>query len=104
MSEQITHQPEQQRYVITVDGVEAGFAAYQDAGGSRDFDHTVVDSAFGGQGLAGKVVEHALSDTAAGGLGIIPTCSYVHKYVIKHPQHLAHVPADVRTRLDLPNP
>ncbi|WP_024793482.1 GNAT family N-acetyltransferase [Tomitella biformata] len=104
MSEQISHQPEQHRYVITVDGTEAGFAAYQDAGANRDFDHTVIDGAFGGQGLAGKVVEFALSDSAANGLGIIPTCSYVHKFVIKNPQHLAHVPADVRTRLALPNP
>lgn len=104
MTEQITHQPEQHRYVIAVDGAEAGFAAYQDAGANRDFDHTVIDSAFGGQGLAGKVVEHALSDTEASGLGIIPTCSYVHKYVIKNSAHLAHVPADVRARLDLPNP
>ena len=102
MSEQITHQPDQHRYVIAVDGAEAGFAAYQDAGANREFDHTVIDAAFGGQGLAGKVVEFALADTAAVGLGIIPTCSYVHKYVIKHPEHLAHVPADVRARLDLP--
>lgn len=101
MTEQITHQPEQHRYVIVVDDVEAGFAAYTEADGNRDFDHTVIDPAFGGQGLAGKVVEFGLLDTAASGLGIIPGCSYVHNYVVKHPEHLAHVPADVRTRLGI---
>lgn len=101
MSEQITHQPEQHRYVIAVDGAEAGFAAYTEADGNRDFDHTVVDPAFGGRGLAGKVVEFALVDTVANGLGIIPGCSYVHNYVIKHPEHLEHVPAAVRAQLGL---
>ena len=104
MSEQITHQPDQKRYIITVDGTQAGFASYEEDGGNRDFDHTVVDKEFGGKGLAGKVVEFALADTEASGLGIIPTCSFVHKFVIKNPQHLPHVPADVRTRLELPNP
>lgn len=104
MSEQITHQPDQNRYAITVDGVEAGFAAYKETGANRDFDHTVIDSEFGGKGLAGKVVEFALSDAEANGFGVIPTCSFVHKFVIKNPQHLAHVPAEVRTRMDLPSP
>ena len=49
----ITH--DNNRYRITVDGAEAGFADYRDSGDRRDFHHTEIDKAFGGQGLAGKL-------------------------------------------------
>lgn len=104
MSERITHNTAQHRFEIFVDDELAGFAAYRPGEGVREFDHTEVGGEFGGRGLAGKVVAAALSDTEEAGLAIIPACSYVHKYVVKHPEHLAHVPAATRTAMDLPEP
>lgn len=103
-TEVIEYHPEENRYTISVDGEQAGFAAYTDTDAGRDFDHTVIDKAFGGRGLAGKVVGKALADTVADGKAIIPSCSFVHRYVTKNPEYLAHVPAQTRAAMDLPDP
>ena len=61
----VTHHDRQ--YQITVDGEQAGFADYIEAGEQRIFHHTVIDKAFGGRGLAGTLVGAALDDTRAAG-------------------------------------
>ncbi|SJN10022.1 hypothetical protein FM113_08005 [Leucobacter sp. 7(1)] len=89
MSEQIhvTHEPEQSRFAITVDGELAGFAEYRSrAGGTkRDFMHTEVDPNFGGRGLGGTLVSAALESTRAAGLTIIPRCPFVAAWLRRHP-------------------
>lgn len=90
MSEQnytIEHKAEHHRYVIEVDGEEAGFANYHESGDVRDFNHTVVDPAFRGQGLSGKLVKAALDDTRDAGKSIIPSCSAVQHFVEKNPEY-----------------
>ena len=81
----IEHKEADKRYVLTVDGEEAGFADYRDADATtRDFNHTVIDPKFRGQGLSGKLVKAALDDTRAAGKKIIPTCSAVDHFVEKN--------------------
>ncbi|MEU6698520.1 GNAT family N-acetyltransferase [Pseudonocardia sp. NPDC046786] len=80
----VANEPEQHRYVITVDGVRAGFAAYVEDGGRRIFHHTEIDDAFGGRGLAGTLVRAALTDTRAAGKRIVPMCPYVRRWVGSH--------------------
>ena len=81
----IEHDAAAKRYVITVDGEQAGFADYRDADDTtRDFNHTVIDPKFRGQGLSGKLVKEALDDTSAAGKKIIPTCSAVEHFVEKN--------------------
>ncbi|MEU8591024.1 GNAT family N-acetyltransferase [Streptomyces sp. NPDC048664] len=72
------------RYEILVDGERAGLAAYRDRGAQRVFHHTVVFDAFAGRGLAGRLVQQALTDTREAGLRIVPVCPYVAKYLVKH--------------------
>lgn len=89
---EVTHQQDQHRFVITVDGEEAGFAEYapaKDAHGNdiRDFNHTVVDSAFRGQGLSKPLIAHALDMTRAEGTQIRATCSAVEGFVEKNPDY-----------------
>ncbi len=103
-TEVIEHVAAQNRFTITVDGTQAGFAAYRDTELGRAFDHTEVDPAFGGRGLAGKVVAVALDEAVEAGRPIIPSCSYVAKYVTKHPEYLAHVPERTRAAMNLPDP
>ena len=81
----IEHDEAAKRYVITVDGEQAGFADYRDADdATRDFNHTVIDPKFRGQGLSGKLVKEALDDTRTVGKKIIPTCSAVEHFVEKN--------------------
>lgn len=75
------------KYEISVDGTVAGFADYTDHGTVRELPHTVVDKAFGGRGLAGKLVGFALDDIRAASLQVRPTCSYVDAYIDKHPEY-----------------
>ncbi|MFE1442601.1 GNAT family N-acetyltransferase [Streptomyces sp. NPDC058739] len=72
------------RYEIHVDGVRAGLTAYRDRDGRRVFFHTEVDDAFAGQGLAGRLVEEALTDVRSRGMRIVPVCPYVAKFLKKH--------------------
>ncbi|PRQ11332.1 N-acetyltransferase [Corynebacterium sp. 13CS0277] len=83
----IHHEVERHRFVIAVDGQEAGFAAYRDREGVRDFNHTVVDPAFRGRGLSSPLIAAALDATRAQGLRVRPSCSAVAHFVSKHPEY-----------------
>ncbi|MEU6065269.1 MULTISPECIES: GNAT family N-acetyltransferase [Streptomyces] len=72
------------RYEIKVDGERAGLTAYRDRGEQRVFFHTEVDDAYAGQGLAGQLVQQALTDVRALGKRIVPVCPYVAKFLLKH--------------------
>ncbi|WP_029106389.1 GNAT family N-acetyltransferase [Mycobacterium sp. URHD0025] len=81
---EVRNNPEARHYEITVDGEHAGLAAYADSGDQRIFYHTEIDDAFGGRGLAGELVDAALTDARAAGKRIVAVCPYVAKYVQKH--------------------
>ncbi|MCX5084511.1 MULTISPECIES: GNAT family N-acetyltransferase [Streptomyces] len=75
---------ERHRYEILVDGVRAGLTAFRDHGAQRVFFHTEVDEAYAGQGLAGRLVQEALTDVRKSGKRIVPVCPYVAKFLKKH--------------------
>lgn len=83
----VEHKPEQSRFVVYKDGKPGGFASYVERGQSRDFNHTVVDSAFRGQGLSKPLIKHALESSHADGFSIIPTCSAVEGFIAKNPEY-----------------
>lgn len=73
------------RYTISVDGDLAGFTKFVDADDRRRiFYHTEIDERFSGRGLAGTLVAEALAETRSLGLGIVPVCPYVARYVERH--------------------
>ncbi|KAB1502989.1 N-acetyltransferase [Corynebacterium sp. 320] len=78
---------EEARYVIQVDGAEAGYAEFVENGSVRDFNHTVVDSAYQGQGLSKLLIKEALDDTREAGMTIIPTCTAVEGFIAKNPEY-----------------
>ncbi|MDO5732011.1 GNAT family N-acetyltransferase [Corynebacterium sphenisci] len=85
---EIRHEPAAARYVLDVDGAEAGFAAYADDGaGVLDFHHTVVHPGFRGRGLSAPLVRGALDDVRARGLRIRPSCSAVAHFLDKNPAY-----------------
>ena len=80
----IEHKSEHHRYVITVDGEQAGFTNYHEDGDVRDFNHTVIDPAFRGQGLSAPLIQAALDDSRQAGKKIIPSCSAVEHFLNKN--------------------
>lgn len=75
---------------MTVDdsGTLAGREVYRDhetANGIRQrvFVETVVDEAYRGHGLAGKLVQHALDKALDEGYRIVAVCPYVKSWIEK---------------------
>lgn len=84
----VTHDTTAERYLITVDGRDAGYADYIQGDGVRDFHHTVIDPEFRGQGLSKPLIQAALDDTRAAGDKVRPLCSAVAGFIEKHPEYL----------------
>ena len=83
----VTHDTTAERYLITVDGRDAGYADYIQGVGVRDFHHTVIDPEFRGQGLSKPLIQAALDDTRAAGDKVRPLCSAVAGFIEKHPEY-----------------
>lgn len=83
------------RFALSHEDTVIGFADYidrTDAGGTvRTFTHTEVSPAFGGRGLAAKLVGFALESTAAADAKFRTTCSYVARYLDKHHEFDDHL-------------
>ncbi len=84
---QVTHSPQEERYVLKVDGETAGFIDYLDEIEVRVLTHTVVDSEFSGHGYAAQLTRYALDDIRRLGKQARAVCSYVAAYVTKHPEY-----------------
>lgn len=81
----ISNQDERQRYEIAVAGELAGFVDYRAQGGSVALVHTEVLPQFEGRGLATRLAEFALEDVRRRGAKVVPACSYIAKYIERHP-------------------
>ena len=86
-TETITRVDERNRYILTVDGEEAGYIEFDDMGDVIDMPHTVVDERFGGRGYGGLLVKHALDDARERGMKVEPTCPYIDRWIEKHPDY-----------------
>ena len=71
------------RYELVEDG-ETAFAAYEVAGDTITFTHTIVPPAIGGRGIGSRLVAGALSDVREKGMKLVPQCAFVAAYVAKH--------------------
>ena len=101
------HNVDRERFEVLADGHVIGKAAYKayDDGGSpqRIFYHTVINEEFGGQGLAGRLAEVALNETVSEGLGIVPVCPFIKKFLTKHPEYAANATAPTLAHLEYLN-
>lgn len=86
---QVVDNRDESRYEIRVDGDLAGFAEYDEGEGIRDYNHTVTQPEFRGQGLAGIMVHQLLDDALAAGINVQPSCSYVAKVMADEPDKYA---------------
>lgn len=75
------------RYVLTVDGADAGYIEFHDDGTVIDMPHTVVKPEFEGKGYAGKLAKFAMDDAREAGRKVKPTCPYLDSWMTKHPDY-----------------
>ena len=87
MSVDIADNPGASRYEIRVDGEVAGFARYERREGVTAFVHTEIDDRFEGQGLASKLIEHALDDSRRRDVHVEPICPFVRRYIGEHEEY-----------------
>ncbi|WP_404482747.1 GNAT family N-acetyltransferase [Novosphingobium sp. BL-52-GroH] len=73
------------------DSDQIGRLTWTERDGVRYAEHTLVPSAIGGRGVAGRLVEAMVADARENGFRIAPLCSYVDVAFKRHPDW-----ADVR--------
>ncbi|MGP5497267.1 GNAT family N-acetyltransferase [Corynebacterium flavescens] len=87
MNTTIEHEPEKSRFVIAVDGEEAGRAEYFDRGSKRDFHHTVIGEKFRGNGLSSTLITAVLDESRQADKKVIPSCPAVSHFIDKHEEY-----------------
>jgi hypothetical protein len=85
MIENIIHHPDRQCFSIVLEGGSEVVLEYVQSEGAIDFNHTYVPSAARGKGLAEAVVKAGLAFARAEGLRVHASCSYVARYLARHP-------------------
>jgi uncharacterized protein len=84
----VRNNPEAGRYEGWVDGALAGFAEYRVVGGRIIFNHTEVDEAFAGQGVASAIAQWALDDVRERvQLPVVPRCPFIRGWIDRHPPY-----------------
>jgi predicted GNAT family acetyltransferase len=84
----IDHDLASHQFVIHVDGQRA-YLAYMDLGKqTMDFYRTFVPDGLRGRGIAAALAEHALTYAESRGYSVIPSCSYVERYIERRQQKL----------------
>jgi len=76
---------EESRFETEVDGHSA-IIEYSVMPNILSLNHTVVDKALQGKGVAKEMVEKVLLQIEQRGLRVIPRCPFIKKYIKKHPE------------------
>jgi predicted GNAT family acetyltransferase len=77
----IVLEPEHNRSIAYDGEVQVGECDYRDTAEGREIYHTEVDPAYGGKGIAKRLVYKVIESADREGKTIIPTCSYALKVV-----------------------
>ena len=88
MSNSVQHQHDRSRFAINDgEGTELGYLSYVTTADAIVIDHTVVDPAYQGQGLAAVLTDAALTTLGEqSALTIVPQYPYVAAFIRKHPE------------------
>lgn len=89
MEEIITHDLENCRFNVSVDGITA-HVAYTKTDSEFDIRHTIVPEAIGGRRIAGRLVKAAYDYALEQGLTPVATCRYAAVWLERHPEYGGH--------------
>lgn len=78
---------DRQQYEIHLDGVRVGLATYAERDGVTVIPHTETLPAYGGRGLASRLVAFALDDIRSRGGKVDPVCPFVADYLRRNPSY-----------------
>ncbi|RIY02428.1 N-acetyltransferase [Aureimonas flava] len=98
---QIVHEDQGRTGVFAIgEGEDRAELTYAPAGiqDSLIFDHTYVPAHLRGQGIAERLVDHAVAYAREQGKTVVPACSYVRALFDRHPERYAAI----RTEEDKP--
>jgi uncharacterized protein len=86
---EVVHVPDARRYELRLDGRLVGVAAYHHREGSRRiaFTHTEVDPSCTGRGFGSRLAAAALDDARGQGLDVVPLCTFIARYIQRHPEY-----------------
>jgi predicted GNAT family acetyltransferase len=84
---QITLDEDAGRFEVPVEGAKAVLKFRKIDDRTLDYTSTVVPPEARGRGIAGKLVRHALDWARNGGYQVVPTCSYVARWIERHPDY-----------------
>lgn len=82
----VIHNPAESRFEIDVEG-NLAVLDYVLTNNVISFTHTDVPKPIEGRGIAGKLVQRGLDYAREENLKVIPACSYVARYVERHPEY-----------------
>lgn len=75
--------PDQQKFSLLQDFDEAGYLTYRIENGAWDIDHTVINAAYRGKGLARVLVEAAAAEAAKQNVALTASCDYAAAVLAK---------------------
>lgn len=81
----VEHNTSESRFEAQVEG-RLCVAEYSLHDGTAVFTHTGVPPALQGRGIAAALVQTALAWCAEHGYRVVPSCSYVRRYMQHHPE------------------
>lgn len=81
----LRHNAAEQRYEFDL-GEDQAVLEYIPRGKALILAHTFVPAGYEGQGIGAELVKAALEDIRNNGQQVIPQCSFVRKYIIRHPE------------------
>jgi len=88
MSVEVVDDRDRRRYIARIDGVEAGFLAYQLAGDvTLSLIHTEVDPAYEGRGVGGALARFALEDARHRSWAVRVLCPFITSWMQRHPDY-----------------
>ncbi|HIW64672.1 MAG TPA: N-acetyltransferase [Candidatus Alistipes intestinipullorum] len=90
----LIHNAAQHRYEFRLDGGIA-YVEYEPDGGIYRLTHTIVPPRFEGQGIAAELVAATLEEFRRRDEMIVPQCSYIVRYIERHPEWQALVARQV---------
>lgn len=73
------------RYEFDLDG-DTALIEYIRRPQSIALTHTFVPERYEGRGIGKELVEAVLTDIRAQGLTVVPLCTFVAQYIVRHPE------------------
>lgn len=71
---------------------EGAILSYSIHQGRHHFDHTVVPVELRGGGVAAQLAQAALEHARSEGWTVVPDCSFIEKYIARHPEYQSLLP------------